>query len=1178
MQRLASGLLVFVLAACGGSSGGSSNNTSPDQQSPLFGGLRAIATAGGASIRLDWRNAIDNDTDTNDIVYRVYRSDTSGAQDFSNPLATSGAGDTSILVAGTIGQEAFFVVRAVDGSGNSDTNRVELSVIPVAAANVAYVSDAAAGTGTLGDPTDPFPNIQDGVNAVEGAGGGVILVDAAPGGSTYNAEVDLTVNVPSIALFGGFGRLAGVAATDALGARDLDGNPTTLSGAGLVPMTDGDLLRVANGGTPTTVDGFVFDHTRSVESALTGTLRFEQGRNLVTGTGTDFPSELDAGDVIRLDPSGVTVEVVGILEDNLLSITSVYTDPTGEGSASLLGDTEHGFGATGSPVQLSGCTLRNGSTANIDSTPLARVVGNRIEQFGFDSVFVSGPISTIRFQNNESRRRSRALNGSSAPTEGEDEGDDDTINVPSTGLDILVTHNRLTDGVTNDNSGPYIDLRFDPVDPANGGDLTILTEYNEFSASFGEGVFFREIADLGANGSANVIVRHNLMNGVSRSPVEIRGQGETTYAGVDVSVEIYENELINSNSITVDIDLGVSAGRTTRSMIRDNLLAIGESESIELRDQEPEAEDLSDGGIMLHDCWRNVMLGGLEDAEYEVGVAHNGRTVITIAENTVLSSEDEGFNLDLEDHIGDTTQSYPFPDGVAIMRIFNNDVEAHDDEAFEIEDRRTSSDEFGRTAGIGYISHNFCHNGADPSDGSMRLQYRTDDGVWFLERNVFGFGGADTTESGLELETGSGDIRNLVRVRNNIALLSSGGGFTFSTSGSMAQLINNTSAYNAQEREGGFDRDSGGDSQARDGDAQVYILNCISSHSGGRDVDNRDGIRTVFSLIRDGTSMGFGNLAGEPFYEKDLNSIDVRGTTREFADLFSLQSSSPAIDAGHPASKYNDPDGSRNDMGAYGGPGAGAVGVVDIGTPIPFVYTGIFPAVDLFTGSLLVDDDATIWLAFSDPVDPASLSAISIRSGGVAVPGTFATTTGGFMVRFTPDTVLTPGASDFVEISIGTGLQNTDGRALAYASSVRFSVTPTATTAETEPNESIGAANAVTLGAAPASHDITGALADAVDVDVYAITVAAGDRIMATIVDARLGGGEDGETFLTLQDVDGERLNEGRRGVFNSTFSNFGDTYLDYTFREAGTFYLVVRRPEAASGGAYTVRVVLENE
>jgi hypothetical protein len=36
---------------------------------------------------------------------------------------------------------------------------------------------------------------------------------------------------------------------------------------------------------------------------------------------------------------------------------------------------------------------------------------------------------------------------------------------------------------------------------------------------------------------------------------------------------------------------------------------------------------------------------------------------------------------------------------------------------------------------------------------------------------------------------------------------------------------------------------------------------------------------------------------------------------------FHLQPGSPCIDAGNPDPQYNDNDGSRNDMGAYGGPG-----------------------------------------------------------------------------------------------------------------------------------------------------------------------------------------------------------------------------------------------------------------
>jgi hypothetical protein len=38
------------------------------------------------------------------------------------------------------------------------------------------------------------------------------------------------------------------------------------------------------------------------------------------------------------------------------------------------------------------------------------------------------------------------------------------------------------------------------------------------------------------------------------------------------------------------------------------------------------------------------------------------------------------------------------------------------------------------------------------------------------------------------------------------------------------------------------------------------------------------------------------------------------------ADVYQLLGTSPAIDAGDPDPAYNDPGGSRNDIGAYGGP------------------------------------------------------------------------------------------------------------------------------------------------------------------------------------------------------------------------------------------------------------------
>lgn len=71
--------------------------------------------------------------------------------------------------------------------------------------------------------------------------------------------------------------------------------------------------------------------------------------------------------------------------------------------------------------------------------------------------------------------------------------------------------------------------------------------------------------------------------------------------------------------------------------------------------------------------------------------------------------------------------------------------------------------------------------------------------------------------------------------------------------------------------------------------------------------------RPNHSDIGDGDFRGLnGNISADPLF------IDP-----EHGNLH-LSSDSPCIDAGNPDRIYNDPDGSRNDMGAYGGPKAGS--------------------------------------------------------------------------------------------------------------------------------------------------------------------------------------------------------------------------------------------------------------
>ncbi len=1169
----------------GGGGGGGGGSGSSDVYPPLFRGLQSIATAGGASVRIDWK-AGDDESGSASLTYRAYAASTSGGQDFSSPVLTTGAGETSaILTSATtplvaVGTTVFLVVRATDADGNEDRNTVELHAIPVPAGNVAFVSDTAAG-GTLGDPSDPFPTIQEGIDAVEGAAGGVVLVDAANGGTTYTpAAGGLTMDttVGTIGLFGGFARFStlgpGATGADILASRDVTGNETRIAGDGAEELID-----VANALSPTYVDGFTFDETRPVDDSITGTLVFEKGRTAVRGIGTSFGSELGGGDVIRLEAGGPCVQVDSVRGDELLLLSVAYRGENATGAASVLDDSIRAITATDAAVQISGNRLLCGAEVLADTTTtttLSRIsfVGNTVLDAGTRALTVGGGIRSLRFDANHVTDRGQPLEHGETAT--------GFLHVATIGCSVHVAQNLLEDNRGGFDESSMVDLSFAPADPATGGDLTILIEGNEMRNHSGSSVDLDNIADVGANGSVDLTVRFNICNGPSADGVEITTMAGDPFPGVDISVAVHDNTISNTDSIGIDIDVGVAAGRTTDVNLSGNLLAIGESEMIELRDQRPGTSGASDGGVITINISRNIGLGGFEDLETEVGVAPNGRTHLQVVENTVLSSEDMGMNLDLESYIGLAATDYPFPNGVYCFNLFNNDIEGHDDEGVEIEDARSAG-----SLAVGYIGFNYIQSGADGNDGALDFrQFGADDSGWLIHRSMFGLGGSEGTEAGIEFDLDPSSVRNDLWVMNCTATLASGGGFEFHIDSAQVQCINNTCAFNGINGNSNANFENH-NSSPDDGNGQVYILNCIGSHAGGGsgDFDVIGGFRPIYSLARDDSLPGgLGNLSGEPFYDADVTSFPFPISNQYLTTLFRLRDGSPAIDAGHPAARYNDPDGSRNDMGAYGGPGAGPIGPTAAGTAVPFVFVSTYPSVNLHSGSVLVEDDDTIWFGFTRPVDDATLGSLSITSGGAAVPGTLTTVAGGHLVRFVPDTVLTPGASDFVTVSIGAGLADTSGQAIDRASSFRFAVQPTIVIAEaTNDDGSVGltladltAAQMLDVGAAPAVFDVTGNIASTTDDDVYAITVSAGDRLMATLVDARNDGGENGAVSLDLYDANLNRITEGRRRIFNDVGASDGDTYVDHTFATGGTYYIVISNRDTA-GSNHILRAILDN-
>jgi hypothetical protein len=104
-----------------------------DETPPTFAGLKSATTCvpgpiGGAtaSYTLSWDPAADNLSPSKRIVYDVYQAENAGGEDFSSPSYTTRAGATSLATPELPADKTFyFVVRARDRAGNSDSNTVE---------------------------------------------------------------------------------------------------------------------------------------------------------------------------------------------------------------------------------------------------------------------------------------------------------------------------------------------------------------------------------------------------------------------------------------------------------------------------------------------------------------------------------------------------------------------------------------------------------------------------------------------------------------------------------------------------------------------------------------------------------------------------------------------------------------------------------------------------------------------------------------------------------------------------------------------------------------------------------------------------------------------------------------------------------------------------------------------
>ena len=183
--------------------------------------------------------------------------------------------------------------------------------------------------------------------------------------------------------------------------------------------------------------------------------------------------------------------------------------------------------------------------------------------------------------------------------------------------------------------------------------------------------------------------------------------------------------------------------------------------------------------------------------------------------------------------------------------------------------------------------------------------------------NAADHGGGIYCQSGSEMEF------NNVGIMNNSA--SRGGGIYFE--GGTSIIKNTTIVGNTADYGGGIEISwcysinienvtisdntsniDGGAIYQTDGN-NTLLLNCILWNNTPNEISMTGGSIDITYSDLQVAAPGIGNIISDPHFINPQNWD------------YHLQLGSPCIDAGNPSSQYNDPDGSRNDMGAFGGSG-----------------------------------------------------------------------------------------------------------------------------------------------------------------------------------------------------------------------------------------------------------------
>jgi Fibronectin type III domain len=193
LSGLAEATPYFVVVRAVDAAGNSDRNdrelrgTTLDKTPPTFAGASG-ATALGTSIAVTWAQASDNVDPVGAATYDVYMASTPGAEDFSKPTFVTESGATGYT--GThlaVSTTYYFVVRALDSSGNEDANTHEVSAKTAASPDI--TAPTFAGLGAATGTSDTTIDLSWGAAKDDYSAAGDIVYDifmaSAPGAESY---------------------------------------------------------------------------------------------------------------------------------------------------------------------------------------------------------------------------------------------------------------------------------------------------------------------------------------------------------------------------------------------------------------------------------------------------------------------------------------------------------------------------------------------------------------------------------------------------------------------------------------------------------------------------------------------------------------------------------------------------------------------------------------------------------------------------------------------------------------------------------------------------------------------------------------------------------------------------------------------------------------------------------